>query len=85
MQERGASEQTIEAVYSVINSAQDAFAAAAALTDRDPLRALEAAREAYASEERLIADLVGIELAEQIVTARAHALLGMSRRSALFH
>jgi hypothetical protein len=80
---RGTTEATIQAVYGVINSAQDAFAEAASMTDRDPMRAIEAAREIAATEERQIADLVGPELARQIVTARAQALFGLSQRAAL--
>jgi len=83
MGRRGVPEETIDAVYAVINTAQDAFADAAAMTDRDPMRAIEAAREIAAAEERQIADLVGPELAKHIVTARAQALFALSERAAL--
>jgi hypothetical protein len=83
MAKRGAQEGAIHAVYGVMNAAQDAFAEVAAMTDRDPMRAMETAREIAAAEERQIADLVGAELAKHIMTARVQALLGTSRRADL--
>lgn len=81
MGRRGYSEATILAAYGVVNRAQDALAEAAAIAARDPLRSIERTREISAREERELADLVGPDLSQQILTARAQGLFELSRRA----
>lgn len=82
MRARDFSDATIVAAYGVLNAAQDDLAELAALNERDPLRAIERAREITAREEAALGDLVGAALARQILTARAQALYELSQRPA---
>ena len=68
-------EETIYAAYAVMSRTEDELARAAEINAHDPARAIELARGAAAREEAQLADLVGPELAKQVLTARAQAFL----------
>jgi hypothetical protein len=82
MRRRNYPEPTILAAYGVLNTSQDALAEIAVTSGRDPVRQMVAAREIGAREEKQLTEIVGAELARQILDARVRVLLEMSARPA---
>lgn len=83
LRSRGITEETVFAVYGVMNRSQDDLADAARLNAVDPERAIEVAREAAARERTRLEALIGADLAGRVLTARAQAFLERGRPASL--